>query len=328
MKQINKILSSNLRNRLLALFLTGGIAFTATACAGNTGETTEDGTTTGETTDAGDGTEDVTDATDGTAATETDDVTEAEDTDGTEGDTITLTVGATIVPHSEILEQVKPILAEQGIDLVIVEYTDYVQPNQALISEDLDANFFQHQPYLDSFNSDYNSDLLGLVAVHFEPLSIYKARLESLDDLEEGSEIGVPNDTTNEARALQLLEQEGLITLREGVGLEATPNDIVENELNLEIVELAAENITNVLSSLDLAVINGNYALTADLTADDILASEATDSEASDFYGNVVAVRNGDETRPEIEALIEAITSEAIAEFINEEYQGAVIPLN
>lgn len=241
---------------------------------------------------------------------------------------VSLTVGASIVPHSIILEQVKPILAEEGIDLKIVEYTDYVTPNQALVSKDLDANFFQHQPFLDGFNEDNNQDLVGIVKVHFEPLSLYKANLDSIEALSEGSKIGVPNDTTNEARALQLLEAEGLIKLKEGVGLEATPIDIVENELNLEIVELAAENITNVLSSLDLAVINGNYALTAGLGADQILASESTESDAAETYGNVIAIRKGDEERPEIKALIEAISSETISQFIETEYEGSVIPLN
>lgn len=241
---------------------------------------------------------------------------------------VSLTVGASIVPHSIILEQVKPILAEEGIDLKIVEYTDYVTPNQALVSKDLDANFFQHQPFLDGFNEDNNQDLVGIVKVHFEPLSLYKANLDSIEALTEGSKIGVPNDTTNEARALQLLEAEGLIKLKEGVGLEATPIDIIENELNLEIVELAAENITNVLSSLDLAVINGNYALTAGLGADQILASESTESDAAETYGNVIAIRKGDEERPEIKALIEAISSETISQFIETEYEGSVIPLN
>ncbi len=298
MKKIQNILEKISKKSVLAVLLTGALALTAAACGSNQTNSTTGSSTTASTT-AG----------------------------STSAEKVTLTVGATIVPHSEILEQVAPILAEQNIELKIVEYTDYVQPNQALLSGDLDANYFQHQPYLDSFNEDNNSDLLGVVAVHFEPLSIYKGRLDSLDALTEGAQIGVPNDTTNEARALLLLQQEGLIKLKDGVGLEATPNDIVENELNLEIVELAAESITKVLPSLDLAVINGNYALTDGLTAEDILASEATDSDAAEKYGNVIAVRNGDENRPEIKALIEAITSDEIADFIEEEYQGSVIPL-
>lgn len=256
------------------------------------------------------------------------DTTNSSDPAASEVEKVSLTVGASIVPHSIILEQVKPILAEQGIDLKIVEYTDYVTPNQALVSKDLDANFFQHQPYLDGFNEDNNQDLVGIVKVHFEPLSLYKASLDSIEALSEGSKIGVPNDTTNEARALQLLEAEGLIKLKEGVGLEATPIDIIENELNLEIVELAAENITNVLSSLDLAVINGNYALTAGLGADQIIASESSESDAAENYGNVIAIRKGDEERAEIKALIEAISSETISQFIEAEYEGSVIPLN
>lgn len=244
------------------------------------------------------------------------------------GDLPKLHVGSTIVPHAEILAQVKPLLAEKGYDLVIHEFTDYVTPNNALVSKDLDANYFQHQPFLDNFNKENNQDLVGLVKVHFEPLSVYKANLDSIDALVEGSKIGVPNDTTNEARALQLLEAQGLIKLKEGVGLEATPNDIIENELNLEIVELGAENITNLLKSLDLAVINGNYALTAGLGADDILASEATDSDAAETFGNVIAVRSGDEDRADIKAFIDIITGETISKWITEEYQGSVVPLN
>ena len=290
----------HIAKQILASALTLSLGFGLAACGGNTQQTSSN---TGSST---------------TTAASTTDTAEL----------ITLTVGATIVPHSIILAEVKPILAEEGIDLKIVEYTDYSTPNQALVSKDLDANFFQHQPFLDGFNTDNNQDLVGIIKVHFEPLSLYKASLDSIEALKEGSTIGVPNDTTNEARALQLLEAEGLIKLKEGVGLEATPIDIVENELNLEIVELGAENITNVLQSLDLAVINGNYALTAGLGADQIIASEATDSDAAEIYGNVIAIRKGDETRPEIKALIEAITSEEISDFIREEYQGSVIPLN
>lgn len=306
MKKIINLRKNISGGRFLALLLTAGLTLSAAACSGGASTQTSGSTT------------------DNAGVTTSDSST----TSDTTAEAVTLTVGATILPHAEILEQVAVILAEDNITLNIVEYTDYVQPNQALLSGDLDANFFQHQPFLDSFNEDNNSDLLGVVPVHFEPLSLYKGRLDSIDALTDGAQIGVPNDTTNEARALLLLQAEGLITLKEGVGLEATPNDIIENELNLDIVELAAETITNVLPSLDLAVINGNYALTAGLKADDILAAEATDSSAADEYGNVLAVRNGDEERPEIKALIEAITSRDIVDFINEQYEGAVIPLN
>lgn len=306
MKKIINLRKNISGGRFLALLLTAGLTLSAAACSGGASTQTSGSTT------------------DNAGVTTSDSSTTSDASE----EAVTLTVGATILPHAEILEQVAVILAEDNITLNIVEYTDYVQPNQALLSGDLDANFFQHQPFLDSFNEDNNSDLLGVVPVHFEPLSLYKGRLDSIDALTDGAQIGVPNDTTNEARALLLLQAEGLITLKEGVGLEATPNDIIENELNLDIVELAAETITNVLPSLDLAVINGNYALTAGLKADDILAAEATDSSAADEYGNVLAVRNGDEERPEIKALIEAITSRDIVDFINEQYEGAVIPLN
>ncbi len=313
MKKIQTILSLS-KKRALALLLTGALALTAAACGnGGTGNTSKP-----------------TDSPSSEDAGQTTVGSESEsEADATESDKpgVKLVVGATIVPHSEILEAVKPLLAEEGIELQIVEYTDYQTPNQALLSGDLDANYFQHQPFLDDFNSDFNAELVGLVKVHFEPLSLYKAAKESIADLSEGSKIGVPNDTTNEARALQLLQQEGLIKLKDGVGLEATPNDIVENELNLDIVELAAENITNVRMSLDLAVINGNYALTDGLGADMIVASEDTGSDAAEEFGNVIAIRPEDADRPEIKALVAAITSDEITQFINEKYQGSVIPL-
>lgn len=294
MKKNTKLTIKKYTKRILALSLAAGVAILAAACGGEGANQTDASLTTNAQTDT---------------ATK-------------------LVVGATIVPHSIILEEVKAILAEQNIDLEIVEYTDYVTPNQALLSGDLDANFFQHQPYLDGFNEDNNADLQGIVAVHFEPLGLYKGRVDSIDALTEGAEIGVPNDATNEARALQLLQQEGLIKLRDGVGLEATANDIIENELNLDIVELDAANITNVLASLDLAVINGNYALAAGLGLEDSIAAESTESEAAEYYGNVVAIQKGDEDRAEIKALIEAITSKTISDFINAEYDGSVVPLN
>lgn len=239
---------------------------------------------------------------------------------------VTLKVGATIVPHSEILNVIVDDLAARGIDLKIIEYTDYVQPNEALQGGDLDANFFQHAPYMNQFN-DNGGTLAAAVAVHFEPLGLYKSKTQSLEDLKEGALIAVPNDTTNEARALLLLQEQGLITLPQDADLTVTPKDIVENPKKLDFVEVAAEQLTHSLQDVDLAVINGNYALTAGLTIDDTLASEGTDSLAAQTYANVVAVRAGDENRPEIQALLEAITSEEVRTFIKGTYQESVIPV-
>ncbi|MDI9470294.1 MAG: MetQ/NlpA family ABC transporter substrate-binding protein [Bacillota bacterium] len=252
--------------------------------------------------------------------------TAAPKTDGG-GDRTVIRVGATPVPHARILEAAKPLLADKGYELEIIEFTDYIQPNAALVSKDLDANFFQHQPYLDDYNQKNGSDLVGIVKIHFEPLTVYAGNTKALDKLSSGAKVGVPNDTTNEARALQLLQANDLLKLREGSGLEATKLDITENPLGLEVIELAAEQITQMLPDLDIAVINGNYALTAGLSADLGLVSEDAKSEAAETYGNVLAIRKGDDSRPEIAALIEVLTSDAIRDFINETFPGAVVPV-
>lgn len=238
---------------------------------------------------------------------------------------VVITVGASPVPHSEILKNIVDDLAAQGITLKIVEYTDYVQPNEALQAGDLDANYFQHVPYMTKFN-DNGGTLAAAVAVHFEPLGLYKSKTQSLEELKDGAEIAVPNDTTNEARALLLLEAQGLIKLPENADLTITPKDIVENPKNLKFIEVAAEQLTHSLQDVDLAVINGNYALGAGLTIDDTLAAEAADSLASQIYANVLAVREGDQERPEIKALVEALTSENTRTFISETYRGSSIP--
>ncbi len=244
-----------------------------------------------------------------------------------DSDQTVLRVGATPVPHARILEAAEPLLAEKGYELEIIEFTDYIQPNAALVSGDLDANFFQHQPYLDDYNQKNGSDLVGIVKIHFEPLTVYAGNTKALDKLAQGAKVGVPNDTTNEARALQLLQTNDLLKLREGSGLEATKLDITENPLELEVIELAAEQITQMLPDLDIAVINGNYALSAGLSEDLGLVSEDAASEAAETYGNVLAIRNGDDRRPEIAALIEILTSDAIRDFINETFPGAVVPV-
>lgn len=239
----------------------------------------------------------------------------------------TIVVGATPSPHAEILKAAQPLLAEKGITLEIKEFTDYVQPNLALNTGDLDANYFQHQPYLDQFNADNDMDLVALGAVHYEPMGIFAGNSSDLAALPDGAKVGVPNDATNEARALLLLESNGLIKLKEDAGVAATKLDIVENPHNLEIVEMEAAQLPLSLGSLDIAVINGNYALSGGLSISDALAIEEADSLAAETYQNVVAVRNGDETRPELQTLIEVLNSQEIADYINETFEGAVAPV-
>lgn len=215
----------------------------------------------------------------------------------------------------------------RGYDLEIVEYTDYVQPNNALESGDLDANYFQHKPYLDTFNEENGTHLVSAGAIHYEPFGIYAGKSDSLDELADGAEVLVPNDVTNEARALLLLQDQGLLTLKEDAGLTATINDITENPKNLDIVELEAAQLPRSLQDADIAVINGNYAIEAGLKVTDALAVEASDSLAAQTYGNVVAVREGDEESDKTKALMEVLTSDDIKEFIETKYDGAVVPL-
>ena len=236
-------------------------------------------------------------------------------------------VGASITPHAEILEQVKPILEEAGYKLEVKEYTDYVQPNLALDSGDLDANFFQHQPYLDGFNVEHGTNLTSIAKIHYEPFGIYPGKTKSLEELVDGAQITVPNDTTNEARALLLLEQVGLIKLAEDAGLNATINDIVENPKNLDIIEVEAAQLAISLQDVDLAVINGNYAIQEGLNASDSIALEDEQSLGSETFGNVIAIRVGDEDREDLKALVDAILSDEIRDYINETYPGAVVPL-
>lgn len=237
-----------------------------------------------------------------------------------------LVVGASPSPHAEILEAVRDQLSQQGIELEIEEFTDYVMPNKALENGDLDANFFQHKPYLDNFNAENGTKLVSAGAIHFEPLGIYAGTTSDLSQVPDGAKVAVPNDPTNEARALQLLQAQGLLTLAEGSGLNATVLDIVENPYNLEISELEAAQLPRVLSSLDFAVINGNYAVDAGIT-DQVIVTEDKESEAAQTYGNIIAVREGDESRPEIQALVKALQSEECRSFIEETYGTTVVPV-
>lgn len=248
--------------------------------------------------------------------------------DTSSSDSGKLVVGATPVPHAEILEKAKELLKEKGIELEIVEFTDYVTPNKALANGELDANYFQHLPYLEDFKKKNNLDLTSTVAVHFEPMGIYSKKIKSLDELQDGDQIAVPNDPTNEARALLLLQDNGIITLKEGVGLEATKQDIVDKKVDVEIVELEAAQIPRSLEDVAAAVINGNYAIEAGLSpAKDAITAETKDSLAAKTYANIVAVRAGEENREEIKALNEVLTSPEIKQFIEEKYQGSVIPV-
>ena len=237
----------------------------------------------------------------------------------------TLKVGATPAPHAEILEVVVPILAEQGITLEIVQYNDYVQPNNAVEDGSLDANYFQHITYMNDFNDQNGTHLVSAAEVHYEPMSLYAGKVSSLDELADGALIGVPNDATNEARALLVLQQEGLITLREGAGITATINDIVDNPKNLQFSEMEAAQLPLRLADLDMAVINGNYAIDAGLSMDDALATESADGEAAQAYVNVLAVKEGREDDPAIQALAAALCSDEVKTYIEENYNGAVV---
>ena len=237
----------------------------------------------------------------------------------------TLKVGATPAPHAEILEVVKDILAEQGITLDIVQYNDYVQPNNAVEDGSLDANYFQHITYMNDFNEQYGTHLVSAAEVHYEPMALYAGKVTSLDELPDGALIGVPNDATNEARALLVLQQEGLITLDENAGITATINDIVDNPKNLEFSEMEAAQLPLRLADLDMAVINGNYAIDAGLSMADALAIESADGDAATAYVNVLAVKEGRESDPAIQALAEALCSQEVKDFIDENYAGAVV---
>ena len=236
----------------------------------------------------------------------------------------TIVVAASPSPHAEILAEVADALAEEGWTLEVKEFEDYVQPNEAVSAGECDANYFQHQPYLTQYNEENGTDLVAAATIHYEPLGVYKGIKDSFDALEDGDKIGVPNDVTNEARALQLLAANGVITLKEGVGLEATKTDIVENPKNIEIVELEAATLPASLPDLALAVINGNYALGGGLTADDAIVYEAADSEAAETYGNVICCAAGNEDSEKIQALVAALQTDAVKAFIEEKYQGSV----
>lgn len=260
--------------------------------------------------------------TEDTAPTETNN-TETEEPATTPTETVTLSVAASPTPHAVILEQCVAPLAEQGIELEIREFDDYVFPNTTVEDGEIDANYFQHVPYLDEFNETRGTHLVSVAGVHVEPMGIYAGKSDSLENLPDGATIAVPNDATNEGRALLLLEAQGLIKLKDSTNLTATKNDIAENPKNLQFTEVEAATIPSIVSEVDLAVINSNYAMGAGYNpVEDSLAIESSDSP----YVNILVVKEGNENNEAVQALIEVLHSDAIRDFINEEFDGAVVP--
>ena len=238
----------------------------------------------------------------------------------------TIKVAATAVPHAEILEAAKPLLEEQGYTLEVQVFDDYVQPNEVVESGEFDANYFQHIPYLESFNKEKGTHLVNAGGIHYEPFGLYPGKETDIANIE-GATIAVPNDTTNEARALLLLQDNGYLKLKDGAGLTATKNDIVENPYNIEIVELEAAQIPRTLQDVSFGIMNGNYAMEAGYTvADNALLYESADSDAAATYVNVIAVKEGNENSAKIKALVDVLKSDEIKNFITENYNGGVIP--
>lgn len=239
----------------------------------------------------------------------------------------TIKVAASATPHAIILEEAKTLLKKQGWDLEIKVFDDYVQPNNVVESGEFDANYFQHIPYLENFNKEKGTHLVNAGGIHYEPFGIYPGTEKKLDELKEGDTIAVPNDTTNEARALLLLQDNGIIKLKDGAGLEATVKDIAENPKNIKIQELEAAQVLRVKDEVAFVVLNGNYALEAGYSVEkDSIAYEKSDSEAAKTYVNVIAVKEGNENNEGIKALISVLKSDEIKKFINEKFNGAVVP--
>lgn len=297
--------------KILALILTAALAAgTLTAC-GNSKST--DSENAAQDTEAAQSTEDA-------AGTDTDGEAETAELQ-------VVTIAATAVPHAEILEAAKPIMAEQGWDLQITVFDDYVQPNEVVEAGDMDCNFFQHTPYLDSFNEERGTHLVNVGEIHYEPLGIYPGTENDLTAISEGATIAIPNDTTNEARALLLLQDNGIITLKADAGINATINDIEENPHNVEFIEMEAAQVSRILNEVSFAVINGNYALDAGLNAlTDAIASETSDSEAAKTYVNIIVVKEGNENNEGVKSLVEVLKSDDMKKFIEETYEGSVVP--
>lgn len=316
-----------MKKRVVASLLAAVLAFGAlTGCGNDSAPVANTGTQEPESAPAVEdnaGTDAATENTDAQGAeTETGDNAEVEEKG-------TITIAASATPHAEILEEAAAILAEQGWTLDVTIFDDYVQPNLVVESDEFDANYFQHIPYLDSFNEEQGTHLVNAGGIHYEPFGIYPGTKSDLSEIEAGDVIAVPNDTTNEARALLLLQDNGLITLKDGVGLEATVNDIEENPNDIKIQELEAAQVPRVKDEVAFVVLNGNYALEAGFSvAKDSVAYESSDSEAAKTYVNVIAVKEGNENNEGIKALVDVLKSDAIVDFINNTYDGAVIPFN
>lgn len=294
--------------KLISVALAGTLALSLAACGSSASSSAAESTTPAESEAA---------STSEAASEETTDLA------GT-----TLKVAASPTPHAEILNAAKDILAEQGITLEVVEFSDYVQPNLVTESGEVDANYFQHTPYLESFNEENGTHLVSVGAIHYEPFGIYPGKSNDLENIADGATIAVPNDTTNEARALQLLAAQGIITVRDGAGLTATVNDIEENPHNVKIEEIEAAQLPRTVADVDFAVINGNYALAAGFSVkNDALATEDASSEAAQTYANILAVKEGRENDPAIQALYAALTSDKVKDYINSTYDGAVVPI-
>ena len=236
---------------------------------------------------------------------------------------VVLKVGATPVPHAEILNEIKPMLAKEGVDLQVVEFTDYVKPNLSLHDKEIDANFMQHEPYLNKINEERNLGLVSVGKVHIEPMGVYSKKVKDIKNVPDNASVAIPNDPTHGGRALAILEKAGLLKLKDGVGVMATPADIVENPKNLKITEAEAAMLPRTLDDVDLAVINSNFAMEAKLNpTKDSLFTESKDSP----YANILAVRKGDENRPEIQKLMKALNSPEVKKFIEDKYKGAILP--
>ena len=260
------------------------------------------------------------------ASTETASTETASETTESKG---TITVAASPTPHAESLAQAKPILEAEGWTLEVKEFQDYVQPNNVVESGEFDANYFQHIPYLENFNEEQGTHLVNAGGIHYEPFGIYPGTKSSLDDIAEGDTIAVPNDTTNEARALLLLQDNGILKLKDGAGLTATVLDIEENPYNVEILELEAAQVPRVKDEVAYVVLNGNYALDAGFSvAKDALSYEKSDSDAAKTYVNIIAVKEGNENSEKIQALVAALKSDTIRQYINDTYDGAVVPFD
>ena len=258
------------------------------------------------------------------AATEETAATEEE---AAPAETVTIKVGANITPHSEILQEAKPLLEAKGINLEIVELEDSITPNTGVIEGSLDANYFQHVPYLEQFNKENGSDLVSIGAVHYEPFGIYAGKTTDLAELPDGALVAVPNNVTNEARALLLLAQEGLLTLKDDAGINATVEDIVENPKNIQFKELAPEQLVAALPDVEVAVINGNYAIEGGLHVSQALAVEANDGLAAQTYGNIIATSPDKADDAALKTLVEVLQGPEIKAFIEGKYDGAVVPL-